>query len=71
MTKIVFRVEGMECPNCAMTLEGMEDRLAGVRMVEASYRKGQMTVEFDETKISAAEIIAEVRRLGYTSSLPA
>ena len=63
--RMVFKVEGMECPNCAMKLEGMEDRLKGVRMVEASYRKGQMVVEFDEELISPETIATEAQRLGY------
>jgi Cd2+/Zn2+-exporting ATPase len=69
MKKQTFRVEGMECPNCAMKLEGMEDRLQGVKFVEASYRKGQMVVEFDETLVTAEQIAAEAARLGYPSTV--
>ena len=62
-----YRVEGMTCPNCAMRLEGMEDDLPGVKRVRASYRKGSMEVEFDETLVSEVQILAEAARRGYPS----
>jgi copper chaperone CopZ len=34
-------------------------------MIEASYHKGQMKVEFDEKLVSIHQIKAEVQRLGY------
>jgi copper chaperone CopZ len=63
--KIIMKISGMECPNCAMILERIEDKVDGVKMVEASYHKGEMKVEFDEVKISEGQIKAEVKRLGY------
>ena len=64
-TKIVLKINGMECPNCAMKLEGMEDSLQGVLTAEASYHKGQLAVAFYEARVSLEEIRAEVKRLGY------
>jgi copper chaperone CopZ len=55
----------MHCTNCAMRLESLEDELEGVRKVEASYRKGEMLVEYDESLLGAAEIIAAVKKKGY------
>ena len=68
MVKQVFRVTDMHCSNCVMRIEGLEDDLPGVKRVVASYRKGQMTVEYDETRLSEAQILAEVARLGYTAT---
>lgn len=66
MTKrITLKIQGMECPNCAMTLERMEDELQGVLKAEASYHKAQLEVEYNETEVTEAQINAEVRRLGY------
>lgn len=70
MVKKIYVVSDMHCPNCAMRVEGIEDDLPGVVSVEASYKKGQMTVEFDETQVGDAEIIAAVQAKGYTA-LPA
>ena len=68
--RITFKIEGMECPNCSMILERVEDKLAGVLLAEASYRKGQMLVEFDEKQVSEVEIRAEIERMGYSVTGP-
>lgn len=67
MKKTNFNVEDMHCVNCAMHLQELEDILAGVESVEASYQKGKMTVVYDETKVSEAQIIGETKKLGYTA----
>ena len=66
MLKQIFRVTDMHCTACVMRLEGLEDDLPGVKRVRASYQKQQMEVEYDETRLSAAQIVAEIGRLGYT-----
>jgi copper chaperone CopZ len=65
VVKKTFRVEGMHCSNCAMNIEGIEDDLPGIKQVCASYQKGQMVVEFDELKVSEAQILAAVEQKGY------
>lgn len=66
MTKQVkLKIGGMECPNCAMILESLEDKLQGVEKAEANYRKAQLIVEYNETKLSIDTIKAAVERLGY------
>jgi copper chaperone CopZ len=65
MVKHTFRVLNMECPNCAMRLEGLEDKLAGVKQINASYRKMEMVVEFDEHLLSDQQIIKAAEEEGY------
>jgi copper chaperone CopZ len=65
MMKKTFRVEGMHCSNCPMEVESIEDDLPGIKQVSASYQKGQMVVEFDEAKVSEAQIVAAVGKRGY------
>lgn len=66
MTKrITLQIEGMECPNCSMILESIEDSLAGIKKAEASYHKAQLTLEYNESELSINQIAAEVKRLGY------
>jgi len=65
MIKKTYTITNMECPNCAMILESIEDELPGILKVEASYHKGQLTVEFDERQFSDARILAEIQRKGY------
>lgn len=63
--KKIFHVPDMECPNCAMHLEGLEDELPGVKRVSASYRKQVMEVEFDETRLTVDQIIQAANAIGY------
>jgi copper chaperone CopZ len=65
MVKHTFRVINMECPNCAMRLERLEDRLAGVRQINASYRKMEMIVEFDEYLLTDQQIVKAAEEEGF------
>lgn len=66
--KITMKISGMECPNCAMILERIEEKLKGVEFAEASYRKAQMVVEFDEKQVTQEQISIEIQRMGYKVS---
>ena len=63
--KKIFRVADMECPNCAMHLEGLEDELPGVKRISASYKKQAMEVEYDEGQLSVEQIISAANAIGY------
>lgn len=67
MIKKIFRVTDMHCTNCAMKIEEMEDDLPGVRQVSASYQKMQVTVEYDESRVSEAQILEAIKGKGYTA----
>ncbi len=66
MIKKNFRVTGMQCPNCAMQIEGLEDDLEGIASIRASYPKAQAVIEFDESKIQLDRIFEAVERKGYS-----
>jgi copper chaperone CopZ len=65
MIKKTFKVPDMSCSNCAMKLESLEDALDGVKEIDASYHRLQMTVEYDESKLTEEQIIAAVKKKGY------
>lgn len=67
MQKKTYTITNMECPNCAMILESIEDKLPGIREISASYKKGQVTVEFDEKLVSEAEILVAIQKKGYAA----
>ena len=69
MIKKTFRVPDMSCTNCAMKLESLEDILDGVKEINASYHRLQMTVEYDESKLTDEQIIAAVKKKGYQAVL--
>jgi len=66
MTRLVLSIPDMHCSSCAMKLEGIEDDLPGILHIKASYHKLTLEVEFDETRVSEAQILQAVARLGYT-----
>ena len=65
MIKKTFKVPDMHCTNCSMKLESIEDEMAGIKVINASYHKQQMIVEFDETIVSEHHIIAAAKKKGY------
>ena len=65
MIKKIFKVADMSCTNCAMKLESLEDVLDGVKEINASYHKLEMVIEYDESKLTEAAIIAAVKNKGY------
>jgi copper chaperone CopZ len=67
MIKKTFKVPDMTCSNCAMKLESLEDSLDGVKEVNASYHKLNMVIEYDEKKLTDEQIIAAVKKKGYTA----
>ena len=69
MIKKIFSVPDMHCSNCSMKLESIEDEMAGIKEINASYHKQQMVVEFDETQVSEDEIIFAAKKKGYQAVL--
>ena len=67
MIKKTFKVPDMTCSNCAMKLESLEDTLTGVKEINASYHKLNMVIEYDESKLTDEQIIAAVKKKGYTA----
>ena len=50
-----------------MTLESLEDTLPGVKEINASYHKLEMVIEYDESQLTDEQIIAAVKKKGYTA----
>ncbi len=67
MRRQTFKVEDMSCANCALALESLEDELPGVKEICASYRTLTMVVEYNPAQLTVEQIIAAVKRKGYTA----
>ncbi len=61
----VSRVEGMDCADCAQTIERAVARLDGVTNVAVSFPAQSMRVEFQPAAIAVERIWGTVGRLGY------
>jgi len=65
MEKVILKVEGMTCINCAKAIELSLNKLKGVRKVEVSFELGRVLVEFKEEFLSVEEIKMVIESLGY------
>jgi copper chaperone CopZ len=65
---ILLKISGMECPNCAMTLERIEDTLAGVSFAETSYKRSELKLEYDDNLLTEENIRAAIVLLGYQAT---
>lgn len=63
----LFRVEGMTCGGCEMAVKNVVKKLDGVEKVDASHRESQATVTYDSAKVTPAQIVAAIEKLGYTA----
>ncbi len=65
MVSITYKIADMHCSACVMRLESLEDELAGVLCVKASFHQQKMSVDYDENLLSEAEIIQAITEKGY------
>lgn len=62
---VTFDVKGMTCNGCASHVENDVNKLQGIVKVDASYEEAATKVEFDQTKVSIAQIEAAINGTGY------
>jgi Cd2+/Zn2+-exporting ATPase len=67
----VLPIEGLDCADCARTLESGVGRLKGVLSVSANFAAGTLAVEYDTERIARPTILSRVRDLGYDVRKPA
>lgn len=62
---IHLEISGMTCQGCAEHVLFELNKLEGTLRSEVSYEPGKAVVEFDESRISAAEIAEAINSTGY------
>ncbi len=65
MKKEKFDITGMTCAACQANITKHVEKLDGIENVNVNLLANQMTVDFDEAKLSADEISAAVIEIGY------
>lgn len=63
MAKEVFQVEGMSCNHCVKAIEGALEKVNVKAKVDLANKS--VSVEFDESKITLAQIKEVVEDQGY------
>jgi Cd2+/Zn2+-exporting ATPase len=64
-------IEGLDCADCAQTLENGIGRLSGVLWVAANFAASSLAVEYDAERVDRAAILSRIRALGYEVREPA
>ena len=65
MIKETFPVLGMSCVSCASNIEKELQEVPGIKSVVVNFAVEKATVEFDEKKISLAQITEVIKDVGY------
>lgn len=63
-----FQVTGMSCSACSARVEKTVSKLTGVSAVTVNLLTNSMTVDYDETALSASDICSAVADAGYGAS---
>ena len=58
--KKVFRLTGLDCPNCAMKLEKKLNKVDGVNSAQVNFMTMRLTIDIEDSNYDA--ILAEVRK---------
>lgn len=69
MTNIIkqqFKIDGMHCSSCSLDIDFALEELDGVISAKTNYARQKSEVSYDPTKVSEREIIAVVKKKGYT-----
>lgn len=65
MENKVFHIEGMTCASCAQTVEKTAEKLPGVKSVNVNLATERMTITYDESDVTEADIQKAVADAGY------
>ncbi|MEA4923753.1 MAG: heavy metal translocating P-type ATPase [Syntrophomonadaceae bacterium] len=60
-----YKVSGMTCANCALTIEKGVGKMEGVKSAAVNFASEKLTLEVEPNKVSDAEILAKIKDLGY------
>lgn len=67
--KAVIKINGMSCMHCVASVKNALCSLDGVNGAEVSLENGSAEVEYDENKVSPAEMVDAVEDQGFDAEL--
>lgn len=62
---VTFDVKGMTCNGCASHVENDVNKLPGIVSIDAIYEEATAKVEFDQSKVSLAQVEEAINGTGY------
>lgn len=64
-----FKITGMTCSGCAVSIQTELEKTEGVRRAEVSYERGEAIVDYDSKVITPEKIRDAINQTGYTAEL--
>jgi Cd2+/Zn2+-exporting ATPase len=68
--KETLKIKGMDCAECALTLEKGINALSGIKEAQVSFTLAQMELDYDAQAVNPETIVKRVRELGYDVDEP-
>ncbi len=65
MSHAVINVEGMSCGHCVKAVEGALSKLAGVNEAKVSLADHNVTVQYDDSKVTVEAMKVAIEDQGY------
>ncbi|MDJ0780591.1 MAG: heavy metal translocating P-type ATPase [Desulfosarcinaceae bacterium] len=62
---ITMAVQGMTCANCAMNIERVLGKVAGVEAAAVNFAAEQAQVTYDTSQVAAKDLLATVKKAGF------
>jgi len=62
---VVFKLSGLHCSSCAMSIDNALEEVDGVQEAVTSYAKAETKVSFDPKKTSHEELKRAIQGAGY------
>ena len=64
-----FKILGMHCSSCAMSIDFDLEDLDGVKNARTSFAKQETEVEFDDQKLKLEAIVDQIKKTGYQAKI--
>ncbi|WP_088189160.1 heavy metal translocating P-type ATPase [Desulfosporosinus sp. FKA] len=61
----LFKLTGMTCANCALTIEKGIGKMSGVTRASVNFASEKLAIEYDPNLVKAEDVVAKVKDLGY------
>lgn len=63
---VIFKIEGMHCTSCAMTIDGELEDTQGVVSAETSYAQAKTVVTFDASRVTKLQLKQIIESQNYS-----
>ena len=70
MKKEIFKISGMHCASCAMTIEKAVSKLPGIKVAQVNFAAETLLTEFDESQVSPKDLKEAINSVGYKLLMP-